>query len=226
MGEHKISRKRAVPYKAKKARSTITTVIVLLAVIVVLAIDIFQRQDRSPMAEANFEPQRTRGSAQAPLKIVEFVDFQCAQCAKGADVLKEFIEKYPEAIQLTVKYFPLGELNSTISAYYGECAARQGKFWELLDRMFKEQEDWRTLLRVKQYLDKLVTDAGLDMGEMEKCVERKDVKTLVEKERAMGESYFIKSTPSYFINGELVVGVHALREHLEKYFEKKSADSM
>ncbi|HLF17927.1 MAG TPA: thioredoxin domain-containing protein [Candidatus Omnitrophota bacterium] len=224
MGEHKFKKSQPSSYKSKRSRSVATTVIVLAAIVIIIVMDVMQRKDSSPLIQ--FAPERTKGAEGSPLKIVEFFDFQCPMCKKGSDMLKEYMAQYPQGIQLTAKYYPLGELNSFMSAYYAECAARQGKFWDMHDQLFATQDEWRTLLRILPYFDKLSQSIGLNVDEMNQCIERKDVKKLVAQEKAMGESRFVKSTPTYFINGEMVVGIRALEDYLKEYFEKETSNGM
>jgi len=159
-----------------------------------------------------------------PLRILEFVDFQCPECARGSKLIRSYILRYPKSIFLAVKYYPLGELNSMVSALYGECAAQQGKFWQMHDSLFDRQRQWRTLREASSFLNGIARDAHLNINELELCMKGDDAQSVISAERMLGESHFVKSTPTYFVNDEMVVGVEALREQLEVFFDKEDGE--
>ena len=69
---------------------------------------------------------KVKGDKNAPVKITEFIDFQCPACAQGAKYLKEEIQRHPELIRLQIKHFPLKmHRHGLLSAQYAECAAQQ-----------------------------------------------------------------------------------------------------
>jgi len=206
-----------------KSRNVATTVVILLVVAAVIGIDVKQRNNRPALA--NFVPQRTKGEANAPIKIVEFVDFQCSHCKDGMKKLKELMAAHPKDILLTLKYYPLGQLNSSMSAYYAECAGHQGKFWEMADRLFETQDEWRTLLKIKPSFDKLASEVGLDPQKMAECVESKSVKKIVSSDLAIGEANQVRSTPTYFINGEMTVGVFSMEKAVADILGKEKTTS-
>jgi protein-disulfide isomerase len=222
MGEHKRNMRTSSRLIRRSSKSAVTAVIIILCIVVIVAVDLFSRRNNSPLKV--FEPARVKGQQEAPLQILEFIDFQCPECARGAALLKSYIEKYPDGIYLSIKYFPLGELNSNISAFYAECAARQDQFWKFHDLLFMRQAQWRTLLEVQPFLNIMAKDANLNITEMESCIEREDVKSVVVKEKALGESNFVKSTPTYFINDEMVVGVESMRKVLIDFFEAQKEE--
>ena len=191
----------------------------MLVVVVVLSFvgyDYYTRHKDLPLVE--FPAYRSKGNPQAPLKIAEFLDYTCYECALGSILLKAYFAEHPKDIYYGVKYFPMGELNSTVGAVYSECAGRQNKFWEFHDLLFAKQEDWRTMLKIKPPLVKLAQEAGLDLTKLDQCVQDRGVKHLIEKEKEFGESRMVQSTPTYFVNGETIVGPAGLERRLSQYF--------
>jgi protein-disulfide isomerase len=111
-----------------KMQSTLVIVLVLVGLVAGAKIYLAPKK-----AEINIQMARAKGNPQARVKIVEFVDFQCPACAYGLKFLRTFIEQHPNDVYVQVRYFPLTNMHhhAMISALYSECAARQGKFWEL-----------------------------------------------------------------------------------------------
>lgn len=215
MGEHR-KKGKTINYINRGAKQRTTLYVIAAIIIVVAGINLVQRIKVDPLSK--FEPSRTKGSAEASLKILEFVDFQCSNCAQGAKILSEYMGQHPDDIQLSMKYYPLGALNSLVSAVYAECAARQDKFWEYSKLLFTDQSNWRTMLKVRPILKKYAKEVNVDFAQFETCVEDEKIKNTVESDKAIGESHFVKMTPTYFVNGEMIVGVAALINKLEEHF--------
>jgi len=217
MGESRRNRKSPRARNISRSKSLLTTAIVVICVIAIVSYDFYQRSQHSPLKI--YSENRIKGDMDAPLHILEFIDFQCSECARGSRILKSYMSKYPYEMLLTIKYSPLGELNSNISAAYAECAARQDFFWEFHDLLFKRQSYWRLLKKINPFFITLAKEVGLDVGELQECLKRQETYSVIEKEKALGEAHFVKSTPTYFINDEMVVGVESLKQTLEEYFE-------
>ncbi|MFT5169502.1 MAG: protein-disulfide isomerase [Lysobacterales bacterium] len=213
------------PSTSKVIKKKLTLVLVVIVIGAVILFDIFMRADQTPFN--SLDPRRSKGSmSEAALQIVEFVDFQCIECAHGAYLLQEYMQRYPEGISLSVKYYPLGDLNSGLSARYAHCMAEQDKFWPYHDLLFRHQASWRSLHVVEPYLKGLAQDLGARVEELSVCVEAKETRKIIFQERLMGDSYFVKMTPTYFVDGEMVVGAQELEKVLRQFFENQMDEYM
>ncbi len=145
-----------------------------------------------------------KGDKDAKVTIVEFSDFQCPFCSKGANVVSELEKKYGKKIKIAFKNFPLPfHTQAKIAAMAGLCANEQGmqNFWKLHDVMFKDQS--------KLDRDSLIASAksiGLKVADFTTCLDSKKFETKVDQDMAQGQSVSVKSTPTFFINGQLVQG--------------------
>lgn len=88
-----------------------------------------------------------RGKADAPVKIIEYSDFQCPFCSRVHPTIKKVLSDYGDKVLLVYKHFPLVSIHprAHISAEAAECAKDQGKFWEFHDQLFDQQNDWASL---------------------------------------------------------------------------------
>lgn len=206
-----------IQHKNRGSKIKTTIIVVLSAVLIVAGLDLYQKNQK--IGFLSFDPKLSFGNPKAELHIMEFVDFACVQCAIGSLYIKDYIAKHPERVYLSLHYQPLGELNSTISAVYAQCAAQQNKFWDMADLLFAKQFEWKTLLKIKPELNKIAQEAKLNLDDLSKCVDDPKTEEIVKKDKRLGESRFIESTPSYFVNGQLHVGVGALRKALDAYFK-------
>lgn len=222
MGEGKRKKESFRPLFWLKSKASAGLIIVGVSIFIIALID-FVNNPTTSLLDA-IDPARTKGHTGAALKIVEFLDPQCQECAMAHSILRKFMNDYPDGVYLTVKYFPLGQLNSTISAKYVECAARQDKFWKYLGALFDYQPDWRTQNEVEPFLQKYAQQLGINVNELVDCVEQEDVKNVVLNERLLGESHFVHATPTFFINDKMHVGVEELLDVLSEHFEVDRED--
>ncbi len=210
-----MSRRTSQRKKFRISRKLIITILIVL-VVAIMALDSMQRSKRS--LSPQLASDRVLGNPDSPLRITEFIDFQCHECAKAFFLLHELIEKYPSQIYIEVKYFPLGQPHSLDSAIYAECAARQGKFWEYIELLFKRQSQWRSLTDANPMYQAMAQEAGLDLLKMNSCVRSNEASSAVLADKVHGEASFVKMTPTFFINKKMFVGYKSISEKLKNYF--------
>ena len=194
-----------------------TLVIVLALVGLIVGAKVFLAHKK---VEIDWQMARAKGNPQAHVKIVEFIDFQCPACAYGINFLKTFIDKHPQDVYLQVRYFPLTNMHrhAMISALYSECAARQGKFWALDDLMIPQQQQWAQLISPEPIFRAMAQQAGINLDQLDTCLASDSERKVINDEKSLGQSLGINSTPTYFINNKMVVGVKSLQDELKNYF--------
>ena len=146
------------------------------------------------------------GPAGAPVTIVELSDFECPYCAKVQPTLRELQERYPGKLRLVFKNNPLGfHKQAREAALAGLAAQRQGRFAAMKALLFANQ---RALTA-----DKLVAyagQAGLDLAQFRTDVSDPLLKAHVDADTALAEKLSAPSTPTFFVNGQLLTGAKPL----------------
>ncbi len=162
--------------------------------------------------------QPFRGNPDAPVTIVEYSDFQCPYCARGAKTVEEILEKYPQDVKIVFQHFPLNfHPWAKPAAIAADCAAKQDQeaFWKLHDKYFEDQKalnPGNVLAKSKEYL----ADSGLDMAKWSACAEDKDsaeykeMAAAVDAEMATGQKFGVSGTPGFFVNGHFLNGAQPL----------------
>jgi len=142
-----------------------------------------------------------KGPHDARVTIVEFSDFQCPACKTYDAIVNQVLEQYPKNVRLAYKQFPLAEIhpNATNAAKAALAAGRQGKFWEMHDIIYQNQ-DQLGMDNLKQYARKI----GLDVGRWEKDLGSPEVQQQLSREADEGRVAGVDSTPSFFVNGRRV----------------------
>lgn len=147
------------------------------------------------------------GPVTAPVVIVEFGDFQCPYCKQAVPELKKVLLKYPEAVRLIYRDFPLSEIHSEAipAAEAASCAAAQGKFWSYHDALFENQD----VLTATIY-DSIAQSLSLDLEKFKRCQEGHLTLSKIQEDFAAGVAAGVEGTPTFFVNGHAVAGVLTL----------------
>ncbi len=152
------------------------------------------------------------GDQNAPVTMIEFIDYQCPFCAKVVrEVLPTIREKYVETgkVKLVIRDFPLDSIHSfaRTAAEASECAAEQGAFWGYHDLLFERQAEIPAMDFVS-----LAGELGLNREAFRSCYEGKRYADEVEKDYQDGIAAGVRGTPTTFINGALVSGAVPLSQ--------------
>lgn len=167
-----------------------------------------------PVQNVSVGDDPSRGSANAPVTIVEFTDFQCPACAAMHPVLDEVLKSYGDKVRFVVRDFPLSQHeNARKAAEAANAANAQGKFFEYITLLFQRQK----ALDVPS-LKKYASELGLDRARFDAALDRGVYAAEVSQDIEDGEIYGVGSTPTIFINGVQlkVLSADGLREAIDK----------
>jgi protein-disulfide isomerase len=191
----------------------VTAIVIAFSLAVVYGVKFFS----GIMPQNTLSPaqMRTKGDKGATIQITEFIDFECPACARGAEYLSRVMAEHPAGIRLELKYFPLpSHRHGFLAARYAECAARQGKFWLFHDALIARQPNWSRLTDATPAFALIAREIALDPGRLDACLNDKSVDALIQQSHLEGERQGVKSTPTYYVNGKMVVGVPSLELEL------------
>jgi protein-disulfide isomerase len=159
------------------------------------------------------------GGEKAKVTIVEFSDFQCPFCSKGAKVVSEIKKKYGNKVKIAFKHFPLPMHNDAGPASEASmCVNEQGKFWKYHDVLFENQSKL-----TPADLEAHAKTAGADVKKFKECFDSKKYADFVKQDLAYGEKLGIRSTPTFVINGQLLSGALPLEQFSEIIDEELDA---
>lgn len=144
-----------------------------------------------------------RGPADAPVTLVEFGDFQCPYCASLEPTLKEVVKHYAGKVRLVFRQFPLQNIHphAQVAAEASLCAREQGKFWQLHDAMYDNQ-DALTAGDLKATAAKL----GMNSKQFNQCLDGHKYQSKIQADTKAGERAGVNGTPALFVNGRPVPG--------------------
>lgn len=191
-----------------------------LCVGAVLGVRAYQAR-KSPVAETPAAAllATAKGDPRAEVRIVEYIDYQCMACGKASKRLRALMDRHPGKVYLEVRFFPLNmHRHGLASAVLARCAAEQGKFWELHERLFETQMWWGGLDDTASAFLGFGRALGLDVPRLEACVASEETKSKVRAGLAEAQALGVRSTPTFLINGKMVVGIFELPKALAEHF--------
>jgi protein-disulfide isomerase len=143
-----------------------------------------------------------KGPANAPVTIVEFSDFQCPFCSRLTPTLAEVEKKYGDKVRVVFRQYPLPfHQNAQKAAEAALCAQDQGKFWEMHDAMFANQQE----LAVEQLKAKAAS-LGLNADKFNKCIDSGEKNAIIQADLKEGQAAGVSGTPAMFVNGRFISG--------------------
>jgi protein-disulfide isomerase len=144
----------------------------------------------------------SKGPKNAPVTIIEFSDFQCPYCSRVVPVLKEIHDAYGDKVRVAFKHLPLDMHPFAQTAAEAAMAANeQGKFWEMHDKLFANQQQLDRLS-----LDKYAADVGLNVPRFKAALDSGKYRERVKQDAAEAAKLGISGTPTLFVNGHKLVG--------------------
>ncbi len=148
----------------------------------------------------------TKGSADAPVTLDEYADYQCPYCGLVAQLtIPGIVERYVETgkVRYTFFDFPVHPGNkSYLAAEAARCAGDQGAFWPMHDILFARRPEWSAKRSPVRSFRDYAGQLGLDAGALKRCLDAGTHRDVVQASRRRGEQQGVNSTPTFIINGE------------------------
>jgi protein-disulfide isomerase len=214
------------PPKKKPAKTSISprtaqliavgVVVLFLAAITAILISSLQTPGTDalpePEASGTAEVQRAdshslTNPAEPEVTLVEFLDFQCPACASAAVAVSQIKAEYGDRVDIIVRNFPLTNIHphAVDAALAFEAAAAQGATVEMYEALYATQQQWSagSGSQAATFRD-LADQLGLDLAEYDRVVADSATLDRVALDRNDAIGLGLQSTPSFFIDGELV----------------------
>lgn len=160
------------------------------------------------------------GPPDASVTLLEYGDFECPYCGAAHAVVKELRESLGDRVRFAFRHFPLSQIHphAERAALAAESAGRQGRFWEMHDLLFENQDALEDddLLRYAASL-------GLDMAAFAAGMEDEELQERVREDFVSGVRSGVNGTPTFFINGVRHEGSYQLPVLLRALSEASAA---
>ncbi len=167
-------------------------------------VEVYLNEPKRPVKDVQVGDAPYMGGSDATVTVVEFSDFQCPFCQRGAEIMTQLKKDYGKKVKIAFKHFPLPFHNHAKKAAEAAICAeelKKGHFWKMHDKMFADQSGLDTNGLVAK-----AKEIGLKEADFKKCLESGKFAAAVSKDMEQGKTVGVKSTPTFFVNGQLVNG--------------------
>lgn len=167
-------------------------------------------------------PAWSKGAPNAPVTVEEFADFQCPTCASMHPRVNELMAAYGSRVRVIFRQFPLqGHQWSYDAACATEAAGMQGKFWDMQNLIFTNQQTWSTSSDARKIFTEYAKTLGLDVAKFSDDMIGMVAKNRVDADLQRGRAIGVGSTPSFYINNQpLGNNLNALRQMVDVELQK------
>lgn len=147
-----------------------------------------------------------KGNPDAKVTLIEYLDFECEACGAYYPLIKQLGTEFPNDLRIVTRYFPLpGHKNSMTAAIAVEAASKQGKYWEMHDKLFETQETWgNKQMPTPQVFEQYAQEIGLDIEKFKADVADPTTKARVLRDFDASEKLGNNSTPSLFVQSKKI----------------------
>ena len=147
-----------------------------------------------------------KGNIEASVTLVEYLDFECEACRAYYPMVKQLSSEFENDLRVVVRYFPLpGHKNSMNAALAVEAANRQGKYWQMHDILYENQQAWgEKQTSDARLFETYAQQIGLNMDQFKDDTSNKELRQRIERDKFAGQKLGVSGTPTFFLNGEKI----------------------
>lgn len=167
--------------------------------------EVLGEQDRTKIEQGGAAIKGEEGTL---ITIVEFSEYQCPYCGRYFnDAYQQIWDEYGDKIRYIFHDYPLPfHPHAQKTSEAARCAGDQGQYWEMHDLLFEKQSEWSAEENIDSNLTNYTSQLGLDTTEFNDCLSSGKHTQAVKDDMSLGQSVGVSGTPTFFINGQKLVG--------------------
>ncbi len=191
----------------------------VILVIVIGAIWITNNKKTNSTAGNGQPTNHVMGSTSTGVKLLEYGDYECPYCGQYYPIVKQVAAEYANQIQFQFRNLPLTQLhpNAFAGARAAEAAALQGKFWQMHDALYENQNAWASSTNVTPIFNSYATQLGLNLTQFKTDYSSDKVNSSINADvAAFNKTNQQTATPAFFLNGKFIQPTQSIAS-FEKY---------
>lgn len=184
---------------------------ILLAIAVifvaVVLINNHNKQNATNKSDGAKPTHHVEGKGQSGVTLVEYGDYQCPVCGSFFPVTQQVEQKYKDQVYFQFRNLPLPSLhpNAFAAARAAEAAGLQGKYFEMHDQLYENQNSWASASNPLPYFDSYARSIGLNISKFNKDMNSSIVNNKINADiAAFDKTGDEKATPTYYLNGKKI----------------------
>jgi len=182
------------------------------------------------LTPASSEVQITKPNVKvsSPVVLEEYGDYQCPPCGMLYPELKKIEDEYGDQLRIVFHHFPLAKMhkNALAAAHAAEAARNQNKFWQMHDRLYRNQKAWAEEADPRPTFISYAQELGLNIDKFVRDMDSPEVDQRINADIQKGSSLGVTGTPTVFIEGQMLKYEHTnpegLRRGINLMLEKKA----
>ena len=142
----------------------------------------------------------------SPVIIEEFGDYQCPPCGQLYPELKQIEAEYGDQVKVVFRHFPLMKMhkNALMAAHAAEAARNQNKFWEMHDRLYRNQKEWAELDDPRPVFEGYARQLNLKLDQFNSDLQSNLIDQKISADLQRGTSQGVTGTPTVFLDSHLL----------------------
>lgn len=171
---------------------------------------------------------RPKVKVSSPVVIEEYGDYQCPPCGQLYPELKQIETEYGDQVRIVFHHFPLMKMhkNALMAAHAAEAARNQNKFWEMHDRLYRNQKEWADLDDPKPVFEFYARQLNLKLDQFNSDLQSNVIDQRIIADIQRGTSLGVTGTPTVFLDSHLLryeaTNADGLRRGINILLEQKA----
>lgn len=207
--------------------------LVVLLVCVLGLVGVFAATSKKDAASPDTNTKNSKlsnhvyGENAKKVTLVEYGDFQCPACGAFFPLIQELKQKYGKDIQFQFRHYPLSQIhqNARSSSRAAEAASRQGKFWEMHDILYEQQQTWQSSTSAPAIFETFAGQIGLNLAKYKTDFASANVNETINADYAEGTRLGVTSTPTFFLQGKKITDNPRTIEDFSKLIDQAIKDA-
>jgi protein-disulfide isomerase len=164
----------------------------------------------------------------SPVILEEYGDYQCPPCGQLYPELKQIEKEYGNQVQIVFRHFPLTKIhkNALVAAHAAEAARNQDKFWEMHDRLYRNQKEWAELDDPRPTFVSYARQLNLNVEQFTNDMASNQVDQRISADIQRGTPLGVTGTPTVFLDGHMLryeaTNADGLRRGINVLLERKA----
>ncbi len=199
--------------------------LILISCIVVLGGIFFitKNNDDTASNSQGTASQHITGKADSKVVLVEYGDFECPACAAYFPIVSQIKTDYKDKIAFQFRHFPLVQIhqNAMASSRAAEAAGKQGKFWEMHDLLYGQQDAWAKSSNATAIFEDYATQLGINVEQFKVDSASSAVLDTINADVGEGQKLNITGTPTFVLNGRVITETPQTYEAFAKILDEE-----
>jgi protein-disulfide isomerase len=211
----------------------------IIAVIIIVLIGIFaltgsKSSDGSKSSSSAKPTSHIEGNGKSGVTLVEYGDYECPFCEEAYPVVKQVQSTFNDQIYFQFRNFPLVSIhqNAFAGARAAEAAGLQGKYFEMHDLLYNNQNQWAQSSNPTTYFNQYAKQLGLNVTQFQKDYASTAVNNAINADMAAGNKLGVNATPTFYLDGKQInlnpedqSSVKAFAQQIQDAINQKSSSN-